>query len=134
MNRVRSMLSATVLGQLQCSSSSSITFGIRSWSQIAEAGVGTNSDRILKATEESLDEVRARVFGIHLGNGLRTGRKYLRRHLLGPKLVSYYPTDPVKMDPLMSDLDEERAKAKLDRLRRRGKSPPKKGAGKRSGK
>ncbi|EFN51343.1 hypothetical protein CHLNCDRAFT_55205 [Chlorella variabilis] len=84
--------------------------------------------------EESLEQIRARIFGTHIGNGLRSGRKVLRRPLLGQKLVDYYPPDPIKADPLMLNLKAENAKLKLDRLRRRGKAPPKKGAGKRAGK
>lgn len=127
-------------------------------------------------TGETLEEIRARVFGTHIGNGERSGRKVLRRRLLGPIIASYYPEDIMKGDPLMLSLKAEkcvvvvvvgrsarwvqmhtcsgagalalpastsphhpcallwwcRAKAKLDRLRRRGKQPPKKGAGKRS--
>lgn len=123
------------------------------------------------------------------GNGLRSGRKVLRQALAGKKLLEWYPSDPIKADPLMLDLKAEKcvalglavgragivcfllacargrkrvgrggwastailtcfcpthatpaplcppsAKLKLDRLRRRGKAPPKKGAGKRAGK
>jgi hypothetical protein len=188
------------------------------------------------ADQESLEHIRARIFGNHIGgqgfpqtlllnrkqeccgcgscsaaltaalfpsagNGLRSGRKVLRRALAGKKLLEWYPPDPIKADPLMLDLKAEKwvalgwrcqgmslalyvrrrwsgsavvvscqlmgragletftltvgvqpipvcnvsnttpqppfihsAKLKLDRLRRRGKAPPKKGAGKRAGK
>lgn len=81
-----------------------------------------------------MEQIRARIFGTHIGNGLRSGRKVLRRPLLGAKLAAWYPPDPIKHDPLMLNLKAEAAKLKLDRLRRRGKAPPKKGAGKRAGK
>eukprot|EP00887_Chlorella_sp_A99_P004453 scaffold30.g4453.t1 len=84
--------------------------------------------------EESLEQIRARIFGNHIGNGLRSGRKVLRGALKGPRLMEWYPEDPCKLDLLMPDVDADRAKLKLDRLRRRGKAPPKKGQGKRSGK
>lgn len=84
--------------------------------------------------EESLEQVRARIFGTHIGNGLRSGRKVLRRPLIGSKLVAWYPEDPSKRDPLMINFKAESMKLKLDKLRRRGKAPPKKGAGKRAGK
>lgn len=83
---------------------------------------------------ESLEQVRSRIFGTHIGNGLRSGRKVLRKKLMSAKLLEYYPTSISKQDPFMLDLKAERAKLKLDRLKRRGKAPPKKGAGKRSGK
>jgi small subunit ribosomal protein S33 len=81
-----------------------------------------------------LEQIRARIFGTHIGNGLRSGRKVLRRPLKGEQLKAWYPPDPVKHDPLMLSIKAENAKLKLDRLRRRGKAPPKKGAGKRAGK
>jgi small subunit ribosomal protein S33 len=86
------------------------------------------------AEEESIEEARARIFGTHIGNGLRSGRKVLRVPLLGAKLAAYYPDDIIKADPMMVNLRAEKAKLKLDRLKRRGKAPPKKGAGKRAGK
>lgn len=84
--------------------------------------------------EESIEEIRSRIFGTHVGNGLRSGRKVLRAPLLGEKLAAYYPEDILKSDPLMISIKAEKAKLKLDRLKRRGKAPPKKGAGKRAGK
>jgi len=84
--------------------------------------------------EESIEQIRSRIFGTHIGNGLRSGRKVLRAPLLGEKLAAYYPEDIIKSDPLMINIKAEKAKLKLDRLKRRGKAPPKKGAGKRAGK
>ena len=62
------------------------------------------------------------------------GRKVLRRSLIGARVASYYPEAWFAGDPLLVDVDAERKKAKLQRLSRRGKAPPKKGSGKRSGK
>ncbi|PSC67922.1 28S ribosomal mitochondrial-like [Micractinium conductrix] len=86
------------------------------------------------AGEESLEQIRARIFGTHIGNGLRSGRKVLRRPLLGQKLVDWYPSQDVGQDPLMLNIKAENANIKVGRLRHRGKGPPKKGAGKRAGK
>lgn len=44
---------------------------------------------------------------LHAGNGLRSGRKVLRRPLLGAKLAAWYPPDPIKHDPLMLNLKAE---------------------------
>jgi small subunit ribosomal protein S33 len=84
--------------------------------------------------ESAVEQVRSRIFGTHIGDGLRSGRKVLRRPLVGAKLASYYPPLYFAGDPLLVDVDAERKKAKLQRLSRRGKAPPRKGAGKRSGK
>ncbi|KDD76744.1 hypothetical protein H632_c120p0 [Helicosporidium sp. ATCC 50920] len=66
------------------------------------------------------------------GNGMRSGRKIVRRKMIGQQIAEYYPEDMSRMDPFMLDYNSEAAKLKLERLRRRGKAPPKKGAGKRS--
>jgi small subunit ribosomal protein S33 len=86
------------------------------------------------STATTVEEARARIFGTHIGDGLRSGRKILRRALIGERVASYYPPQWFAGDPLLVDVDAERKKAKLQRLTRRGKAPPKKGSGKRSGK
>ncbi|CAD7699877.1 unnamed protein product [Ostreobium quekettii] len=80
--------------------------------------------------EETMEQIRARVFGYHIGNNLRSGRKVLRKKLVGWRIANYYLED-IK-DPLLLDLDAEAAKEKLAQMRRRGKGPPKKGEGKRA--
>ena len=60
------------------------------------------------ASQESLEEIRARIFGNHLGNGLRSGRKVLRKKLIGDKIASYYPEPIEKQDPMFVDLNIER--------------------------
>lgn len=57
---------------------------------------------------ETLEEVRSRIFGTHIGNGLRSGRKVLQKKLLGAKIAAYYPEDILKSDPFMPDLKAER--------------------------
>ena len=89
------------------------------------------------ATKEYLDEVRWRIFGTYVGNGLRSGRKVLRKNLIGDKVVGWYPqSGPFakihKADPLWEDPDVAIQKERLERYKRRGKGPPKKGAGKRA--
>mmetsp|Transcript_35163 Transcript_35163/g.86270 ORF Transcript_35163/g.86270 Transcript_35163/m.86270 type:complete len:95 (-) Transcript_35163:919-1203(-) len=76
----------------------------------------------------------ARIFGTHVGDGLQSGRKVLAKGLAGPKFADYYVKDLGKTDPLFQDPAEERRKIKLERLARRGKVTPKKGAGKRASK
>lgn len=87
-----------------------------------------------KVTKSAVEIARkaAEIFGHHVGNGLPSGRKVLRKAMIGDKLVEYYPRSLVKMDPLMVDPDDTRRKVKLERLRRRGKGAPKKGEGKRA--
>ena len=41
------------------------------------------------------------------GNGQRSGRKVLRKALVGEKVAGYYPPDPIKADPLMLNLKAE---------------------------
>lgn len=94
----------------------------------------TKKTRHTDVQKEPIEHVRARIFGNHIGDGLRSGRKILARPLIGSQVASYYPPDWFAGDPLLLDLEAERKKSKLSRLSRRGKSPPKKGAGKRSSK
>jgi small subunit ribosomal protein S33 len=82
---------------------------------------------------QTLAAIRARIFGTHLGDGRPTGRKLLRKPLIGPAVAAYYPPDPAALDPLFVDVDDTRRVAKLERMKRRGKAPPKKGEGKRAG-
>ena len=83
---------------------------------------------------QTLAAIRARIFGTHIGDGRPSGRKLLRRALVGPAIAAYYPPDPAALDPLYVDVDDTRRVAKLERQKRRGKAPPKKGEGKRAGK
>ena len=59
-------------------------------------------------SEEQIAEIRQRVFGTHIGDGLPSGRKILRKKLMGAKIASYYDhAEPLK-DPLITNLDAER--------------------------
>jgi small subunit ribosomal protein S33 len=105
-----------------------------STSSTSEAGGGHNQGVV---TKEYLDQVRWRIFGTYVGNGLRSGRKVLRKNLIGEKVVSWYPqTGPYakihKEDQLWKDPDVQEQKERLERYKKRGKGPPKKGEGKRA--
>lgn len=58
---------------------------------------------------QTLQQIRARVFGDHIGNGLPSGRKLLRKKLMGEKIASYYgPQDLERSDPLVEDVNAAR--------------------------
>ena len=124
-------------------------------------------------TARRVAETAARIFGNVLGDGLRSGRKYLQKALVGDKVKNYYPQFSqfaTSYDPMLDDPEEKQCvplvegravepawacvelssqaltpvlrpcpllfsrKLKLERLKRRGKGPPKKGEGKRASK
>lgn len=58
--------------------------------------------------QETLEEIRSRIFGSHIGNGLRSGRKILRKKLVGDKIADYYLEPVSKSDPMFVDLGLER--------------------------
>ncbi len=86
------------------------------WRQITGAGRDLNfafrhlcSQNLAPGgTEESLEQIRSRIFGTHIGNGLRSGRKVLRKRLIGDRVASYYPEPVAKYDPMFVDMDMER--------------------------
>ena len=51
--------------------------------------------------------IRASARGF-AGNGLPSGRKILRRKLIGQKIVDWYPEDIERKDPYMLNLEAER--------------------------
>jgi hypothetical protein len=53
--------------------------------------------------KETLQEIRARVFEQHLGDNVRSGRKFLLRPLKGPALQDWYMTDIGGSKPLLDD-------------------------------
>ena len=58
--------------------------------------------------EQEIAAIRQRVFGTHIGNGLPSGRKILRKKLVGEKIAAYYDhARPIK-DPLIVDLNAEK--------------------------
>lgn len=89
------------------------------------------------ATKQALGEISRRIFGQLPQNNLRSGNKILNKRLKGPTVASWFHK-PFAMtvgkgNPYNMQIREER-QAKLDKLKRRGKGPPKKGAGKRASK
>ena len=57
---------------------------------------------------QTLEEIRSRIFGTHIGNNLSSGRKLLRKKLVGAKIASYYGKAIEKTDPLFEYMDDER--------------------------
>ena len=77
----------------------------------------------------------ARIFGMHVGNGMRSGRKVLAKALAGPKMLEWYAEAypiGVRRDPLYECPEAAFRADRVERLKRRGKVQPKKGEGKRS--
>ena len=67
--------------------------------------------------------------------GMRLGNKQRNKRLIGDAVNSWYPTTLEEaLGGDFTSLKKERRKNQLERLRRRGKGPPRKGEGKRSGK
>ena len=63
----------------------------------------------IEITQEQLAQIRHRVFGTHIGNGLPSGRKLLQKKLIGEKVASYYEHGEPLKDPLVINLDAERS-------------------------
>ena len=59
-------------------------------------------------TVQSIELIRARIFGTRLGDGLPSGQKVLRKKLVGERIASYYPMPAAKFDPMFVDLRAER--------------------------
>lgn len=85
-----------------------------------------------------IDEAARVCFGNLPIVNYRTGFKYLKRNPLGNYAINHYLPDYTRQfRDNTSDFDtalEERARDRLARLKFRGKSPPKKGQGKRASK
>jgi small subunit ribosomal protein S33 len=83
-----------------------------------------------------IDETSRKCFGFLPIVNHRTGYQFLKNKPLGPLMNNYYVPDNTRAFKLaapdyMTEIEERRRDA-LDRLKRRGKGPPKKGQGKRS--
>ena len=93
-------------------------------------------------SSKRLDAISASIFGTLPSTNVRSGNKVLRKKLKGPLLADYYfdqsgvDIDVVGREILSGWMNDREARRKnqLEILRRRGKGPPKKGMGKRSGK
>jgi small subunit ribosomal protein S33 len=67
----------------------------------------------------------------------RTGYKILQQKPIGPLVMSHYPVDISKpfrgmLDNYQTEAEQRRTNA-LNKLKRKGKGPPKKGQGRRAG-
>ena len=106
---VKSFMVQTMLFAQRC---------LSTWRQILGAGVARGFDPACRqyssegaatlGIQESLEQIRSRIFGTHIGNGLRSGRKVLRKRLIGDKIASYYPEPVAKYDPMFVDMNIER--------------------------
>ena len=88
-------------------------------------------------TTKTIAEVSRKIFGNLPILHHRSGNKVLRRKLKGPTVASWFQK-PVAMkarrgNPYNLEMHEERLE-QLDKLKRRGKGPPRKGEGKRAAK
>ena len=85
-------------------------------------------------TDPVLADIACRVFGTSPTSNphARSVRKLLLKPLIGEAVSSYYPKYPRHNKLGYIDPARVRAEAKLERLKRRGKGPPKKGQGKRA--
>jgi small subunit ribosomal protein S33 len=71
------------------------------------------------------------LFGNAPVTNMRSSRKLLNKKLKGPKIVAWYPpTMESYKDKHYKSGEYERRQLKLEKLKRKGKGPPKKGSGK----
>jgi hypothetical protein len=95
---------------------------------------------VAKMRIAELVQLTARVFGhVYNPTGVRTGNKVLRKRLIGPTITSYYPQDYGRESSILKmvsskfpelglvNLEEQERLEQVERRRRRGKGPPKKG-------
>lgn len=88
------------------------------WRQVSGAAVKQFCSGSLASlgTEESVEQIRSKIFGTHIGNGLRSGRKVLRKKLNGDRIASWYPEPVAKYDPMFVDMNIERYASLFVRL------------------
>lgn len=60
------------------------------------------------AYQQELEQLRSKIFGTHIGNNLPSGRKLLRKPLIGDKIANYYIESFAKTDHLYVDERIER--------------------------
>ena len=116
---------ATALWQYASSSSSSVTgpecptwapaaasasgrcwFGTAADAGSGSSAAGAGGSELYGG--QTLEEIRSRIFGTHIDNNLSSGRKLLRKKLVGAKIASYYGGAIEKTDPLFEYMDDER--------------------------
>mmetsp|Transcript_34571 Transcript_34571/g.45695 ORF Transcript_34571/g.45695 Transcript_34571/m.45695 type:complete len:100 (-) Transcript_34571:323-622(-) len=94
---------------------------------------------LLKLNQSSsVKEAARKIFGNLPLSSVKTGLRIFRKPLAGPRLADYYPPSLAKCVrtnfPDYLTPQQIRTKERIERLRKRGKGPPKKGEGKRSSK
>ena len=89
----------TFFTQLYTEISLQPSIAFRSFADLAQARVGSEV--------ETVEQIRSRVFGTRIGNGLRSGAKLLRRKLVGHKVANYYLKPIAKNDPMFVDMRAE---------------------------
>ena len=112
---------------LPCQKTATINYQLRQMTSIK---------RFTPAFLALIDETARKCFGNLPIVNHRTGFQLLKKKPIGPILAKYYTPDNTRSfkaiaPDYMTELEERRADS-LDRLKRRGKGPPKKGQGKRS--
>lgn len=86
----------------------------------------------------SVSEARRKILGHHPPEGANSTpfkalHRLRRRGFIGPKVQDYYPeADYLEKHPMYRALHNQERLEELERNRKLGKSPPKKGAGKRA--
>jgi hypothetical protein len=68
-------------------------------------------------TARRVAETAARIFGNVLGDGLRSGRKYLQKALVGDKVKNYYPQFSqfaTSYDPMLDDPEEKQCVPRVE--------------------
>mmetsp|Transcript_6375 Transcript_6375/g.7809 ORF Transcript_6375/g.7809 Transcript_6375/m.7809 type:complete len:101 (+) Transcript_6375:210-512(+) len=90
---------------------------------------------LVQVSKQAIAAIQRDVFGQLPVDTKRTGHQFLKKAHQGEMIARYYP-EPIepgarKTSPGYKTELEVRRADKLSQLRRRGKGPPKKGAGKR---
>jgi len=83
--------------------------------------------------KETIAEIRARIFDEHVGDGRKSGRKVLLKRLKGKIVADWYAMLRPAL-PLLEDEQEAGRLVAVAHAKSQGKTPPKKGQTKRSGK
>lgn len=109
-----------------------VSRALASTSALAAAGSSKPSATAARVSERAVQEVRSRVFGTHIGDDRKSGRKVLSRRLKGHAMVNWYWTPPRGCIPGFHNEEIEYAEVKRESLAQSGRRAPKKGQGKRS--
>jgi small subunit ribosomal protein S33 len=84
----------------------------------------------VRAMTTTIAQASRMLFGNVEVTAARSSRKLMRKKLIGQTLIDWYPPSLNAMDKEYTTAVFERRQLKLEKLRRKGKGPPKKGSGK----